>query len=247
MKSLFSFDFLGKCNSRCFNILLTGPASSGRTTFLLRHLKGRYVDSATTENIYSAVIERENCVLNIVDKDIFSQSDNSYNCTLKIKNRNEIDKNGCIVKKKGKDKMQIIGKDTINDEDNSNIDGILFFIDSSDHGRIPLARRLLMQLLKKANKQTPILIIATRQDIIGALAPGELAAKLKIEDIASMFEDQAWDYGIIGVSAYTGLGCNEALDWISEAIWRHQLLCHCIPFNRFCYNLCNSGILMLNF
>ncbi|KAH8584752.1 Arl1p ARF like GTpase involved in vesicular transport [Cryptosporidium sp. chipmunk genotype I] len=247
MKSLFSFGFLGKCDSRCFNILLTGPASSGRTAFLLRHLKGRYVDPATTDNINSAVIKRENCVLNIVDKDIFFQSNQSYNCTSKTNGESEIDRNGCIANKKGENKMQSISKSTINNEHSNNIDGTLFFIDSSDHGRIPLARRLLLQLVKKASKKSPILIVATKQDVLGALAPGELAAKLNIEDMVSIFEEQVWDYGIIGVSSYTGLGCNEALDWISEAIWQRQLLCNCIPFNRFCYSLCNSSIVMLDF
>lgn len=249
MKSLFSsaFDFFGKCNSRCFNILLTGPASSGRTAFLLRHLKGRYIDPINTNRIDSAIIKKENCLLNIFDRDIFVQPNQSYNCNSKIKG-GEIDKNGCIINKRGKrgNETQSFNRSNINNED-FNFDGILFFIDSSDHGRIPLARKLLLQLIKKANKKYPILIIATKQDILGALAPGELAAKLNIEDMVSMFEDQVWDYGIIGVSSYTGLGCNEALDWISEAIWQHQLFCYCIPFNSFCYSLYNSRILMLNF
>ncbi|OII74701.1 uncharacterized protein cubi_00254 [Cryptosporidium ubiquitum] len=254
MKSLFSFtlDFFGKCNSRCFNILLAGPASSGKTAFLLRHLKGRYVDPVTTNGIDSAVIKRENCLLNIVDKDVFAQPSRSHNFNSKIKGESEIDKNGCIVNKRGKNvnETQISNLSTINNNNNNNnnnnIDGTLFFIDSSDHGRIPLARRLLSQLIRKASKKSPILIIATKQDIIGALTPGELATRLDIEDMVSMFGDEVCDYGIIGVSSYTGLGCNEALDWISEAIWQHQLFCYCIPFNSFCYSLYNSGILMLN-
>lgn len=226
MNGIFSLGFAlpGECSYRSFNIEITGPASSGRTAFLLRQLKGRYVDPAAAEGLDFAAIKRGNCVLNIFDRGTAGQHNRrSYSYASGV--------------------MTADGTEGRDDE----FDGVFFFIDSSDHGRIPLARRLLSQLIfERASRRPPILVVATKQDVRGALAPSELAVRLDIEEMLGAFQDQAWDYGIIGVSSCTGLGCGEALDWISEAVWQHQSFCYCVPFNNLCYSLYNFGVLLFN-
>ncbi|KAJ1605868.1 Arl1p/ARF-like GTPase [Cryptosporidium canis] len=240
----FAFNFFGKCNYRNFNVQITGPASSGRTTFLLRHLNGRYVDPAAVGCTDTAIVRKDNCVLNMFDNCSIGQLNQSHTCSPRANRENDKSEFNMRKRCKGGKEMQISNSNNL---DSDSFDGVLFFIDSSDHGRIPLARKLLSQLIfEKANKRPPILIIATKQDVQGALTPSELAVELNIEDMINENKDQIWDYGIIGVSSYTGLGCDEALDWISEAIWQHQSFCYCIPFNRFCYNLHNFRVLLLN-
>ncbi|KAF7456164.1 ADP-ribosylation factor-like protein 2 [Cryptosporidium felis] len=240
MIDIFSILFkqLRKCNYSTFNVLITGPASSGKTAFTLRQLKGRYIDPTTIGDVGTILLRRSNCFLNIIDMDTCSLANRSINPQSIYEHSYDTSKN----------KYSSLGNRTKNSESsilfsgdkNNRLDGILFFVDSSDHGRIPLAKKLLVQLIsEKIGYKLPILIIATKQDVPGALKPCELRKRLNIDELMDQLCDQIQEYSVVGVSSYTGSGCNEALEWISEAIWRQKKSCYCIPFNSICYCLYN--------
>ncbi|KAH8740424.1 hypothetical protein FG386_002936 [Cryptosporidium ryanae] len=236
-------EFLDDFKRRQFNILVSGPAFSGRTAFLLRNLRGKYVDPAISEEIKMMQFKRENCLLNFIDTNISLNT--SKSCSQFVDKRNPPnsylkERRKAIRNNLGKNETEII-------EEQCKFDGILFFVDSSDHGRVPLARKLLIQLIEEIGCNGPvILIIAAKQDALGALNPKELAIELNIDEIIQFFGDKIPEIGVIGVSSYTGFGCKEALDWITDSIWRHQSFCLCIPFNNFCYNLYNCNLSFLS-
>ncbi|KAK6587625.1 hypothetical protein RS030_81378 [Cryptosporidium xiaoi] len=237
-------EFLNELKRRQFNVLVSGPASSGRTAFLLRNSRGKYVDPImASEGMNIMQFKRENCLLNIVDADVFLG--NSKTCSEFLCDRNKVNSTNSLNERRKGVRNNEGGIEVFKKQ--VKFDGILFFVDSSDHGRLPLARRLLIQLIEKVGCNGPvILIIAAKQDVLGALNPRELAMELNIDEIIQIFGDKIHEYGVIGVSSYTGLGCKEALDWITDTIWKHQSFCFCIPFNNFCYNLYNCNLSFLS-
>ena len=63
-------------------------------------------------------------------------------------------------------------------------------------------------LAEEELKNCPVLVLANKQDINGALAPGEVCKQLKMED----FKGRTWL--VQGASATTGQGLKEGLDWM---------------------------------
>lgn len=84
------------------------------------------------------------------------------------------------------------------------LQGMMFVVDSADVERLPEAREFLQQILTASRfSRIPVLIIANKQDLPGALEPRELAKRLSL----SSFER---DLPVLGVSAIRATGLFEA-------------------------------------
>ena len=90
-----------------------------------------------------------------------------------------------------------------------NTDGLIFVVDSNDQDKIVKAAEELKKLLAEEElKNCPVLVLANKQDLNGALAPSEVCKQLKMED----FKGRTWF--VQGTSATTGQGLKEGLDWM---------------------------------
>ncbi|XP_015225741.1 PREDICTED: ADP-ribosylation factor-like protein 14 [Cyprinodon variegatus] len=83
--------------------------------------------------------------------------------------------------------------------------GLLFVVDSGDEKRLDEARKELYRILKYHSlKGVPLVILANKQDLPGALNPERLCQKL---DLRRVCEGRAWF--IQPCSATTGMGLQE--------------------------------------
>ena len=90
-----------------------------------------------------------------------------------------------------------------------NTDGLIFVVDSNDQDRIEDAAEELKKLLEAEDlKNCPVLVLANKQDLDGALAPGEVCRQLKMGEI----KGRTWR--VQGTSVTTGKGFKEGLDWM---------------------------------
>jgi len=90
-----------------------------------------------------------------------------------------------------------------------NTDGLIFVVDSNDQDRIDEAAEELKKLLAEEElKNCPVLVLANKQDLNGALALGEVIKRLGLGDL----NGRTWL--VQGTSATTGQGLKEGLDWM---------------------------------
>ena len=90
-----------------------------------------------------------------------------------------------------------------------NTDGLIFVVDSNDQDKIVKAAEELKKLLAEEElKNCPVLVYANKQDLNGALAPGEVTNRLGMGDL----KGRTWL--VQGTSATTGQGLKEGLDWM---------------------------------
>lgn len=93
--------------------------------------------------------------------------------------------------------------------------GIIFVIDSSDKGRILVAREELQQLLSHPDlvgRNAPILFFANKMDIRDALSDIGVSSSLSLENITN----KSWH--ICSSNALTGEGVVAGIQWLSTAI-----------------------------
>ena len=88
-----------------------------------------------------------------------------------------------------------------------NTDGIIFVLDSNDRDRIEDAYDELKKILEEF-KDCPILIMANKQDLNGALTPFEVKEKFEMEKL----KDRIWL--VQGTSGITGQGIEKSFDWM---------------------------------
>ena len=94
-----------------------------------------------------------------------------------------------------------------------NTDILIFVVDSNDRDRIQEASEELKKMLdEKELKDCAVLIFANKQDINGALSPGEVSEKLGMSNL----KGRSWL--VQGSSAITGQGLKEGLDWMASVI-----------------------------
>lgn len=106
----------------------------------------------------------------------------------------------------GQDKIRILWKNYYH-----LTDGLIFVVDSNDRDRIDEAAKELKKLLAEEDlKGCPVLVLANKQDINGALASGEVCGKLGMGD----FKGRTWI--VQGTSATTGQGLKDGLDWMAS-------------------------------
>ena len=77
-----------------------------------------------------------------------------------------------------------------------------------------VAQNELSQVLQhqQMSHPLPLLVLANKQDLEGALPPSELAQALQLDSI----RDRPWQ--IIATNALTGDGLDAATDWLAESL-----------------------------
>lgn len=102
----------------------------------------------------------------------------------------------------GADKMRILWKLYF-----QNTDGLIYVVDSKDRDRIDESIEELKKILTVEElKDCPILLFANKQDINGALTPGEITDKFNIG------KNFGREWLVQGASGKIGLGLKEGLD-----------------------------------
>uniref|UniRef100_A0A8C3JN15 ADP-ribosylation factor-like protein 11 n=1 Tax=Calidris pygmaea TaxID=425635 RepID=A0A8C3JN15_9CHAR len=105
---------------------------------------------------------------------------------------------------------------------------LIFVLDSTDTARLPEAAAALEEVLSHPSMAgVPVLLLANKQEVPGALAPTELGARLQ----GGRLMERRWV--LQGCSAHTGQGLQEALAVLGELLCSlsriHQaLLTHCV-------------------
>jgi len=97
----------------------------------------------------------------------------------------------------------------------SEVDGIIFVIDSADKIRFAVAKNELELLLENKDikeNNVPILFLANKIDIPGSSPPKDLVVALGLEGIT----DRSWN--IVPSNALTGEGIQDGLKWLVEKL-----------------------------
>lgn len=82
-------------------------------------------------------------------------------------------------------------------------------IDAADTDRLATSRAELLTMLSEEElKGVPLLVFANKQDVQGALKPGEISEKL---GLAGGEKERQWS--VRGSCATKGEGLEEGLDW----------------------------------
>uniref|UniRef100_A0A8C4U0Z0 ADP-ribosylation factor-like protein 11 n=1 Tax=Falco tinnunculus TaxID=100819 RepID=A0A8C4U0Z0_FALTI len=90
---------------------------------------------------------------------------------------------------------------------------LIFVLDSTDTARLPEAMAALEEALSHPSMAgIPVLLLANKQEVPGALAPAELGERLRQGRLAG----RRWV--LQGCSAYTGQGLQEALAILGELL-----------------------------
>ena len=98
-----------------------------------------------------------------------------------------------------------------------NTDGLIFVVDSNDKERMEEASEELMKMLAEEElKDCAVLVLANKQDLNGALSPGEVTEKL------GMGQLKGRNWLVQGTSAATGQGIKEGLDWMASVLLKKK-------------------------
>ncbi|KFW11507.1 ADP-ribosylation factor-like 11, partial [Eurypyga helias] len=90
---------------------------------------------------------------------------------------------------------------------------LVFVLDSTDAARLPEAAVALEEALSHPSMAgVPVLLLANKQEVPGALAPAELGERLQ----QGLLAGRHW--GLRGCSAHTGQGLQEALAVLGELL-----------------------------
>lgn len=102
----------------------------------------------------------------------------------------------------------------------SNINGVVFVIDSSDALRLCVVKDELQQMLSHADlkeNRTPFLFFANKMDLSGAKTPMELT---QIVEINNIIGDHP--FNMFASDALKGVGLNEGMTWLQNTMLRQQ-------------------------
>lgn len=88
-------------------------------------------------------------------------------------------------------------------------DALIYVVDSADRRRMEESAIELKQILDEERlSDTPLLIMANKNDLMNALEPSEVSEELDLNSI----RDRKWN--IQGCSAKTGDGLQDAMEWV---------------------------------
>lgn len=92
-------------------------------------------------------------------------------------------------------------------------DCLIFVVDSTDTERLDKAREALMKALSHPDlEDTILLVFANKQDLPEALSAAEISSRLQLDQI----KNTQWN--IQGVSAVSGEGITEGLNWAESVL-----------------------------
>jgi GTPase SAR1 family protein len=94
-------------------------------------------------------------------------------------------------------------------------DLMVYVIDASDSSMLEEAKNVLMNYALKADilSRIPVLIVANKQDVEGALNAEQLSSKLSLPQLI-----QGREWKVVATSTKTGVGIPEILEWILQRI-----------------------------
>ncbi|NXP43620.1 ARL11 protein, partial [Heliornis fulica] len=93
------------------------------------------------------------------------------------------------------------------------INTLIFVLDSTDTGRLPEAAAALEEVLSHPSMaDVPVLLLANKQEVPGALSPAELGERLRQGRLVRCH------WVLQGCSAHTGQGLKEALTVLGELL-----------------------------
>ncbi|XP_060554746.1 ADP-ribosylation factor-like [Ruditapes philippinarum] len=96
----------------------------------------------------------------------------------------------------------------------SGADGLLYVVDSTNVERLSEAREVLFNTLNNENmKGVPVVIIANKQDLPGALKPSEISERMGLNDLGHC---HSWH--VQGASAVTSEGVFEGVEMMATLI-----------------------------
>lgn len=91
--------------------------------------------------------------------------------------------------------------------------GLLYIVDSADKNRMAVAQEELSWVLQEDSmKGVPLVVLANKQDLPGALAPDEISVRLGL----GLVKDRQWH--VQGTSAVSGDGIHEAVQEFSKLV-----------------------------
>lgn len=91
-----------------------------------------------------------------------------------------------------------------------NSTALIFVIDSAAQERLPEVKNYILSTLSESHLEgLPLLVLANKQDLPGALAAEEIEAKLALPKGARPIK-------FLAVSALTGAGLDQALEWLAS-------------------------------
>ena len=110
----------------------------------------------------------------------------------------------------GQDKIRVLWKHYY-----KNTDGLIFVVDSNDPDIIEYAAEELKNMLAEQDlANCPVLIMANKQDLKGALSPETIEDKMGMKSLYGKI------YHVEGTSAATGKGLKEGLNWLASVVFK---------------------------
>lgn len=98
-------------------------------------------------------------------------------------------------------------------------DGLIWVVDSADVARLEVCRTELGKLLQQEKLAgASLLVLANKQDVLGALCPSEIASVLGLGGDARVDVFDNRHSSIRGCSAVSGDGLVEGIDWMVDDI-----------------------------
>ncbi|KAF3907363.1 hypothetical protein AA313_de0208510 [Arthrobotrys entomopaga] len=95
----------------------------------------------------------------------------------------------------------------------ANTAAVIFVVDATDKERLSTASEELQAMLNEEElREAALLVFANKQDQPGALGASEISTILELPKL----KDRSWS--IVACSAVTGLGINEGMDWLVQAV-----------------------------
>ncbi|KAF7370360.1 hypothetical protein MSAN_00667400 [Mycena sanguinolenta] len=102
-----------------------------------------------------------------------------------------------------------------------NAHAFVFLIDAAAPARFPEAKEELIQLIKATSDLYPILILANKVDLPGAVELSTIEEVFGVLGLRAAKSDRK--IALKGISAMTGEGVDEALDWLAANL-SHQVI-----------------------
>ncbi|KAJ3007953.1 UNVERIFIED_CONTAM: Arf GTPase arl1 [Siphonaria sp. JEL0065] len=94
-----------------------------------------------------------------------------------------------------------------------NTDAIIYVIDSTDRERLGISKEELRSMLQEEElKSAKLLVLANKQDLVGAMSATEVSEQLGLTELRG----RQWT--IFKCSAMTGEGLTESLDWLATQV-----------------------------
>ncbi|XP_003794683.1 ADP-ribosylation factor-like protein 14 [Otolemur garnettii] len=99
-----------------------------------------------------------------------------------------------------------------------NADGLLYVVDSTDRQRLEHSRRELEHILKNEHiKRVPVVLLANKQDLPGALSARDITRKFRVKNLCS---DRSWF--VQPCCAVTGDGLAEGFRQLTASVKSHR-------------------------